>query len=720
MVSKKIALITVAILSCPIHSMAQQKETNTSMVEHKAGVVTYYPAKMGFSPNDNLGAVFNSITRYGNVTSYTLMVNGEDYFMDSSIFYSSTLVADIERIEIITDQSLMGAKVGTNGYINVVLREREEGTHGQVGFEMDTKKNHTPIASISHKKDKWTVWGRFVGDISRNEIEAEAEKYGTSEYFYKYTYSTSKDETFTSRKENNNVKYRYKYFNVGTSYKNGKNEITLEFNGQWNSTRSHGTMIVFSNTIHNYDEDKRYDTLMTFSSSRSYSKDDVYIASINWRHTVNEKLSFRVNTSEEISKHPYESANIFKSYSSSIWGPDSKYESYSITGFTRPDYSYVDTKNYRTDFGVQADFKPTNELGIKGGVLGYVYNTKNNDESPRYRIPYTSYNTKTQVMPYILAQYSVGQFLFSAGERFSFYNTEFSHNDTIHISRFVINPTQEQSDVLTVKNSYNESVTNASVAWTPCNSHMLIASYMRQNHKSYIYHNSYNYRDLTAKINDYPVDMKYDIFDFGYSYTGQNINAGVKAKYIKYNTDESGLRTYYENSRSSSSYRIGFEQNIYFVSASAAYNSNMFSIIGDLEFKSESEITSKYITPELEETETVNSSTGNIWTLRLTPMVRLPYDINVSATAAFQSIKTRRYALSNEMERGIDKWLTLRASKAWKNFDFYVKWENALYKKEHDEKFSTYVSSRYSSETLDLYNNNKHQSSVTFGGCWRF
>ena len=118
MKNKGLALVASAILLCPIGSVAQNNDSDKKqMVEVAAGVKIYYPAKMGFSLNEPLENVINMITMYNQHSDFTLMVNGENYLQSRESFLAHTLVADVERIEIITDPSICGNNIGTDGNI---------------------------------------------------------------------------------------------------------------------------------------------------------------------------------------------------------------------------------------------------------------------------------------------------------------------------------------------------------------------------------------------------------------------------------------------------------------------------------------------------------------------------------------------------------------------------------------------------------------------------
>ena len=148
----KIALVASAIMLCTIGSVAQNNDTQ--MVKVEAGVKTYYPSKMGFSQNEPISNVIKMITKYKErITIYTLMVNGENYLQDQESFYAHTLVADVERIEVITDPSISGNTIGLDGNINIVLRNKvTRQTSGPYGETMLA----TSVTVRVTKMNTWT------------------------------------------------------------------------------------------------------------------------------------------------------------------------------------------------------------------------------------------------------------------------------------------------------------------------------------------------------------------------------------------------------------------------------------------------------------------------------------------------------------------------------------------------------------------------------------
>ena len=660
MKTKQLTLLASAIMLCPIGSVAQNNETdNTQIVKVEAGVKTYYPSKMGFSPNEPINNVIKMIGMYSEVSNHSLMVNGENYLLDAESFFAHTLVADVERIEIVTDPNLCGNTIGTDGNINIVLRNKEEGTHGRVGFQIETNNSHIPAFNISHKADKWTVWGNYVGNISHSKSDENEFK----EYIYasepnnptKYTYSYS-----------TNSKTKLNALSFGANYKDDKNSLTLEvFNRD-------APVCTNSETIYPSD------------NARNITKDAVvkmFSAIADWKHTLNEKSSFGVNISRETGKHDVD---------------------ISYKGSSSPEYKRQRVN--ATRFDVHLDSRPYDFFGIKAGVKGLWKNAKY--EEMKYSI-YSVDRDSSQFTPYVLAQFNVGQFKFTAGERYDFNNVEDTHID----KQKTMTITEQGS----AYKSFNSSLTTVSAEWKPNANHSVMASYRRHATRicdfvfESINQDNRYYYELTPRVDE----LNYNVYNLNYAYTGENVSAGLKAQYYRTNyVFPNAYNTYREETRT-------VDIDLYDITASVAYHQDMFAVTSDLNFYKYDGKVETTGSPYHYSDENYEYTSGNVWIFRLTPMLLLKNNFKVSASAMFVSHRVdKNYYLLEDVkdDRRLDKWLTLRVAKSWKNLDLYVKWENAFDKREDYND-----SSRESSyKTIGFASENKFENRLTFGGSFRF
>ena len=651
----KIALVASAIMLCTIGSVAQNNDTQ--MVKVEAGVKTYYPSKMGFSQNEPISNVIKMITKYKErITIYTLMVNGENYLQDQESFYAHTLVADVERIEVITDPSISGNTIGLDGNINIVLRNKEEGTHGRVGFQIETNNSHIPTFNISHKADKWTVWGNYVGNISHSKSDK-------NEYLDVKAKSGFYESRTNSYSYNENNKTKLNALNFGANYKDEKNSVTLEIINRNAPTTSN---------VEEINSSSYFSKMTTDMGVKEFT------AIIDWKHTLNAKTSFGVNLSHEREK---DNADIVEHR----------------TG-VNPEYIIVpntlerniSVKRNTTRFDIHADYRPFDILGIKAGVKGVWMNSEN-ERIDFYN--YTYEGDSSQFTPYVLAQLKVGQFKFSAGERYDF------NEETL----------KYKTGDCSGNKSYNSSLTTVSAEWKPNTQNSVMASYR--------YHaidmcRFTIYADLYRRVEPWVEDIDCNIYNLNYAYTGENISAGLKMQYTK------GIYVYPYAHNTSYEMTTTNDVDLYDITASIAYHQDVFAVMGDINFY-KSDGKAKTTGGSYYSSENYEYTSGNTWIFRITPMLSLPKNINVSASAMFVSHrvdKNYHYLKSVDGERQFDKWLTLRASKSWKNLDLYVKWENAF------DKRDTYnnIRSSYSTDTYGCASENKFENRLTFGGSFRF
>lgn len=655
MKTKQLTLLASAIMLCPIGSVAQNSETaSTSMVKIEAGVKTYYPTKMGFSQNEPISNVIKMITMYKEegVFTYSLMVNGENYLQSKEMFFAHTLVGDVERIEIITDPNLCGNTIGTDGNINIVLRNKEEGTHGRVGFQIETNNSHIPAFNISHKADKWTVWGNYVGNISHSK--SEKNEYGdtkdaSSNYANTHLYSITE-----------NSKEKINALDFGLNYKDEKNSITIEVNNYDAPSTINRENKVASYYIQNKN---------TENVVKGFS------AILDFKHTINDKWSYGLNISKERGKGDSDisTTNYFEAT------------------------NYIRIKSNLTQFNIHADYFNTNNFSIKAGIMGSwgdnnvekFVNTFNSEE-----------HDVSRITPYALAQINLGKFKITAGERLSFNNIEETQREKATTMTLITEGTGDKS--------FNSSLTTTSVEWKPNANHNLMASHSYHATRECNFVSKNNAKTLVPRLDE----MDFHVYNVNYAYTNENVNAGLKAQYTRINcVYPDAYNSYDERTRTN-------DVDLYDITASVTYHKDMFAVTSDLNFykydgKIETTGASYYYSDENYE-----YTSGNYWIFRITPMLSFANNINVSASAIFASHRVDKefYYWNMNDERQLEKWLTLRISKSWKNLDLYVKWENAFDKCENyyeADYINRSTSNRYASE-------DKFDNRLTFGGSFRF
>lgn len=706
-----------AILLCPIGSVAQNNDSDKKqIVEVAAGVKIYYPAKMGFSLNEPVENVTNMITMYNQHSDFTLMVNGENYLQSRESFLAHTLVADVERIEIITDPSICGNNIGTDGNINIVLRKIDEGVHGYGGLQYTmnngdfSKEKLCPFFSLSNKTGNWSVWFGGLMNYKSNRYEFVGVK---DDYSYPYISKLNYDVVRTVKTVETGIETKQYSLDVGANYKDAIDDVTVRLSYYYSPVISlesfYQKSVGFKHISdiddwHNEEDSFYSEYRLTDTNSKIHHT----TASFDWKHVFNDKLSLKTTLGKEWLKQNDNNKFITHIDRGSYAYP------MSLSDYNMDhSYSYNDpsTKVSSTLFDVCADYQPMRKLNIRGGVeFNWMDVT-----TPDTGIGLSSDENKiSQYMPYLFVQYSVGQFTLSAGERLSF--NDFKYRD-YNCANYNSTMTEDSVIVKNIDKSFNTSITSASIAWMPNANHKVMAAWKHHKDLSHSFERG-NYQQSTTEeyqqgIYYYYYDVitiqkekSHDVFDLSYAYCGKNISAGINAKYVNKDYEEG---SYVEPSKVFN-HTVSLT-DYYSVSASAMYTYSIFSLAADVDYYK-----NNYETLPTSGAIIEKGSSRNMWAVRLTPMVTLPYGFNLSASAAVLSTRQTHPLISEITGRRKDKWLTVRASKQFGGAELYVKWENAFDKREEDHV--RYDKGETSSEGITSTNN--YANRVTIGGSIRF
>ena len=288
-----LSLTAVLLLTGTTHAFAQKASSdNKPMVELTANVKTYYLDRMGYAPNATLADVL------GSYSDYDLMVNGVE--CNETEFLKLTHVSQVERIEYITDNH-NGAFIGSNGCVNIILKDAEDGTHGHATLYMDTRANYAPWFNLTNKNDKWTIWANVKGDINKSKNDAIT--YAESTYNW---YNSSGTDIQESTSHRNTEEKNHAYIaDFGLRYKDERNTLTFHIYDRWNRNNSDAFqnnvnyIKEYDNSASNYSE--QYET--NYNIRTSENKNNTLFASADFRHILNEKTTLVAILSEEYSKY---------------------------------------------------------------------------------------------------------------------------------------------------------------------------------------------------------------------------------------------------------------------------------------------------------------------------------------------------------------------------------------------------------------------------------
>ena len=702
-----LSLTAVLLLTGTTHAFAQKASSdNKPMVELTANVKTYYLDRMGYAPNATLADVL------GSYSDYDLMVNGVE--CNETEFLKLTHVSQVERIEYITDNH-NGAFIGSNGCINIILKDAEDGTHGHATLYMDTRANYAPWFNLTNKNDKWTIWANVKGDINKSKNDAFAYE-ESAELFYNTFFTKTKEGITHQNSEVKNKNHAY-IADFGLRYKDERNTLTFHIYDRWNRNNSdnHENLTDYTKEYYSSDSDYNEHYRTRYDINTSEDKNNTLFASADFRHIINEKMTLGAILSEEYAKSDINSATEeYYLYSSNkalfdIYNSIEKIAS--LSDRTEPidgiDYysAYktpldTETKSYKTRLDAFANIKATDNLSLKTGMYFKWQNTDFSKGSYKDQD-----KDNIHIMPYALASYKQDKWSFNLGERL-IYRYDKSTVDGFGASQF------SPEDWKNITKDYSSdkvlTATNASFIYTPVDNHQFMLSYLHDAD-----YNTSIARSTTL-IYSKPIctfketKTTSNIFIFDYTFTSPKISASLNASYRKYKFEHNATREFVTGLTGtiSSPEASDYESDIkyYTVGAKAFGTFGILNIMANAEyFKIDSE-----------------HSKDKYWYITIKPIVNLPYNIKASATASYSRQCTNDNTEYSIVDYDpIETWsCNFLLSKQWKNFEIYANWQNAI----HNNRVVSYtrINSNMSTTRTHTTTTDDHNNQVVFGLSYRF
>lgn len=481
---KLFSILTLVFALCSLASA--QSET---AAEVTANTQTLYLDRMGFNPNQSLRKVFNTVLYNYSMffteesdafLSYELLVNGENYTQDKTSFFAQTLVSQVERIELITDNYNSSYGIGSYGAINVVLKTVEEGVNGDAAFSMDTKGNFTPAASISYKKDKWSVWGGAMMDY------LEGDRYH-SVYYYCDNAMDSEEDC------KNHSAGGY----VGMKYAGDKNILTFRMSGYSSPTsfNSYSYGKHYGDWSY-YPDANKVDLLQTDRQVNTNM-----FAALDYKHIFTPKVSLDASMSFDNLNSPRWMER--STYLGARWGSS---DSHHHTG--------------KTTANVCVNIHPTKYMNFKVGAMESYQ-----DGLWHSCIDYLENELETnRLSGYASANFKLGKWTLNIGERFSQvdYKDQFSniYNAGNYMGEYAIDYKNDKTD-----GKHNIFNSNYSFAWAPNERHQLLVAFKTINTFDTYYSPSYNSK---SAVDVY--DWNTSVFNLAYAYTGKKISSRFDAR----------------------------------------------------------------------------------------------------------------------------------------------------------------------------------------------
>lgn len=123
--------------------------------------------------------------------NYQLRMDNTVILCNLRQYLSTTLARNVRTLQVVETPSVAKGVTGTGGVIDVNMRTNEEGTHGFVGLELDTKGGVAPLAAINsgikHPKGSSTDIYAFASynDHSRHG-DADVRQYATANVVHQF------------------------------------------------------------------------------------------------------------------------------------------------------------------------------------------------------------------------------------------------------------------------------------------------------------------------------------------------------------------------------------------------------------------------------------------------------------------------------------------------------------------------------------------------------
>jgi len=672
----KLTLITSALLSAATYSYAQDDEAaKSNAVEISAGVKTYYPEKLGYLPNALISDVIQFIRVNGH---YGLMINGENY--NDNTFLGKTTVSDVECIQIISNSAQCGRNIGLDGNINIILKNKAEGFHGRAEYSIDTRANMTPKVQLSYKKNNLTLWGGVMSAIRDTKLTENDYSYKKIENTYSSTQTSN--IVVVNGKTTSETKYKPVTANFGLEYNTGKDIFTFNISENWVKPK---TTISYDNSRLSSITEKTSILESDITDTKSTNIYNNLFADAHYTHEFSSKCSISANISEEFHNQPQ-------------WiYTNNDHAEYYIDNSTKPASSDLMSKrnNYSTEayynhgsntyLDVHVDLKPAKILSIKTGIWGNMYFS--NQESGRSG---NEIAWERHYSPYVNASVNLKKWSFNIDVRGDISGINYTLKEAA------------RSESLKAKADTNHLMVSAGVVWRPNLHHSVIASYSQRGGTNF----ERLWEDITYTRNiiEIPLCNSFNVFDLEYAYSGKTISAGANFRYYDFDTYSLTFAPIYI----ATDYITNLKSRVH-LSAYAAAHFGCFSINaranynifnnnkGDITYKSSSEYRTTY------------------WDVTLNPVVSLPKDFTLSATAVY-------YGKEKHPSFDVDShmWLSLRAAKQWNRFTAFVQWENIINGDIKSHSDVTEATMNYKSYSTTRNTLNQNQNTVTFGGSFKF
>lgn len=645
---------------CIVNGFATNNEdANKPIIEFAPGVRTYYPDRVGYSPNTSLlealqGAPQLILNRHTTILNgWGLYVNSSTYLQDPIIFLSQTKVSEIQYISFIYED--FTNLEGVNGIINVIMKSAVEGFHGEANLMTGTDASLYPSLSLSYKKNRWSVVGSFMGLWDHDETSTL--NYDADKSPKQFNFSNSSKSHYADETAKLTVEYQspkdFLQLNIFQKYDPVHTKATQIKDDAYSYTNQRDNRLMFYTQlkyIHTFNSNYNLTVKITESNSRTTTDLDADYAGL-----------------------PYEQSNLLKETN------DSRLKSNSLGSLVIFSMSPLTPLNIKTGFiaslaSYNNDYRysmiPINEIATAtlGGLNKVIV------KNPFYDVSTSNF------MPYVQLSYKFSKFTLNVGDQFMIRHHKVA-DESISMNK-------------DWNKSYFNNMVSSRIEWKPSAQHGVMLSYSRRvttppAMQLYPYTTFANMHTLlTGNENLKPT--VHHIYDLHYTYNGKKVSTNFTIRYydsdnVLYSVSDlpinvAGMQETYTHMENNA------DTHTLNTSASLLWQEKYFSLAAGIDYFNSR---NTYLNG--------SNSKDDFYSCRISPVVKLPKDINFSSTLIY-------YSKEKHIDYELDPywWLSLRFTKQWNHFNLYAQWENALNKTTNS--YYHYTTKTTISEINDNYN----------------
>lgn len=292
----KASLVTLLFLLTLFSLSAKEKHTKeVPAAEAKQKTVmgvssvckTYYPDRMGLSPNESLLSMFQTIPGLMSVNDnglsekVSLKVDNETHIYDVEAVLRRIRVMDVDRIEIVNTPDAKRGTASLNVAVSVFLKKQPEGFHGNVALDCNTNRTIDPTMNFGWEKGRWSIAGGASFYFDRSEtFTIQKQEWLKDES--KNESVTQESEKADSYAEAASLRVRYKV--------SDKDRLSLSYTQDYMKVKTWTSTTVDTLLKEDYSKEKRHTHSVRLGYSHNFAKQTALNVSLSAKFQNNPRL----------------------------------------------------------------------------------------------------------------------------------------------------------------------------------------------------------------------------------------------------------------------------------------------------------------------------------------------------------------------------------------------------------------------------------------------